>query len=190
VFEPFFTTKGDKGTGLGLATVYGIVKQSGGHLSVYSEPGHGTSFRLWFPRLDSESHIPESAEAALPLGGRETVLLCEDEVMVRQLVRTVLEMQGYTVLEASDGASALRAAAEHTGPIHLLLTDVVMPGGMSGKDVAEQISALRPDVKILFMSGYTDDAIVHHGVLEEGTAFIHKPFVPTALARKVREVLD
>jgi two-component system, cell cycle sensor histidine kinase and response regulator CckA len=190
IFEPFFTTKGkEKGTGLGLSTVYGIVKQSGGHISVYSEVGHGTTFKIYLPEYDA----PETTEsAAVPNAssrGSETVLLVEDEDVVRGLARQILEQEGYSVLEASRGEEALSLCAAYKQPIQLLLTDVVMPE-TSGKEVADRLRTLRPEIKVLFMSGYTDEAIVHHGVLDAKVEFIQKPFTPVALARKVREVID
>ncbi len=191
IFEPFFTTKEPgKGTGLGLATVYGIVQQSGGFLWVYSEPGHGTSFKTYFPQLDEAAASGAARPVALPVPrGRETVLLVEDAAAVRAVTRAVLERQGYTVLEAPNGEAALRLGAKHRGPIHLLLTDVVMPE-LSGRQLAEQLAALRPAMRVLYTSGYTDDAVFRHGVLEAGIAYLQKPFTPDALARKVREVLD
>ena len=189
IFEPFFTTKeAGKGTGLGLATVYGIVKQSGGFIWVYSEPGHGTSFKIYLPRVD-EPVSRASAAAPELVGGSETVLVVEDVAAVRAVARQMLERHGYTVLEAPDGETALRLAGKHQGPIRLLLTDVVMPE-VSGRQLADQLLELRPDMKVLFMSGYTDDAIVRHGVLQEGIAYLQKPFTPETLARKVRAVLD
>jgi two-component system cell cycle sensor histidine kinase/response regulator CckA len=191
IFEPFFTTKvKGKGTGMGLSTVYGIVKQSGGYIWVYSEPNQGSTFKIYLPRVDDPIETQEAANLAdeLPTGA-ETVLLVEDEEAVRSLVCRVLRASGYTVLESLNPADALRMAREHPDPIHLLLTDVVMPQ-MSGREVANHVIVLRPSTKVLFISGYTDDAIVHHGVLDPKTAFLHKPFSPDDLARKVREVLD
>ncbi|MEK6280731.1 MAG: ATP-binding protein [Acidobacteriota bacterium] len=191
IFDPFFTTKEvGKGTGLGLATVYGIVKQSGGSVWVYSEVGQGTTFKIYLPlvegsveKLKVDTGVPEL------LSGVETVLLVEDEEVVREMAMEVLQECGYQVLEAKDGSDALQVARQHAGEIHLMLTDVVMPR-MSGRELTKQLTPSRPDMKVLYMSGYTDDAIVHHGVLDEGTAFIGKPFSMHALARKIRETLD
>ncbi len=191
VFEPFFSTKGQgKGTGLGLSTVYGIVKQSDGYIFLYSEPGCGSTFKLYLPRVEEAAVEVETGmmPAGLPQG-TETVLLVEDEPGVRALVRDTLRMHGYTVLEARHGIEALLTAKQHTGPIHLLMTDVVMPQ-MSGREVADRLFVTRSDLRVLFMSGYTENAIVHHGVLHPGTAFLQKPFSPESLARKVRDVLD
>lgn len=192
IFEPFFTTKGrGKGTGLGLATVYGIVQQSDGHIHVSSKPGRGTTVKVFLPRAPGDQ--PVAAEPAgradKPCRGSETVLLVEDESSIRIMMGRELQAQGYQVLEAEDGADALKRAREHKGPVDLLLTDVVMPR-LGGRELAEELAALRPDMKVLFMSGYTDDEIVRHGVLRAQTAFIQKPFAPSELARKVREVLD
>ncbi|HEX9393910.1 MAG TPA: ATP-binding protein, partial [Gemmatimonadales bacterium] len=191
IFEPFFTTKGPgKGTGLGLATVYGIVKQSGGFVWVYSEVGHGTSFKIYLPQV-AEAADAHRAQAPAPAmsRGTETVLVVEDAPAVRAVTRQVLERQGYTVIEAAGGDAALQLAAAHAGPIHLLLTDVVMPG-LSGRQVAERLAIRRPEMRVLYASGYTDDSIVRHGILEEGIAYLQKPFTPESLARKVRNVLD
>jgi len=192
IFEPFFTTKEQgKGTGLGLATAYGIVKQSGGHLWVYSEVGRGTMFKVYLPRIGEvvEAAAPGSSRIALSQGS-ETILLVEDEAGVRALILEVLTERGYTVLEACNGDEALRLCEQRSSPIHLLLTDVVMPGGMNGRELAEQLTSLHPELKVLYMSGYTDEAIIHHGVLDRGTIFLQKPFTPDALERKAREVLE
>jgi PAS domain S-box-containing protein len=192
IFEPFFTTKEKgKGTGLGLSTVYGIVKQSGGNIWVYSEPGHGTTIKIYLPRVEEDLDTLHGRDEtdSLP-GGSETVLLVEDEQEVRSLAHRLLSQQGYKVLEAANGEEALRVVQEHIGKkIHLLLTDVVMPQ-MGGKELAEKLKILRPDIKVLYTSGYTDDAIVHHGILDSGVVLLQKPFSPAALAQKVREVLD
>jgi PAS domain S-box-containing protein len=190
IFEPFFTTKEKgQGTGLGLSTVYGIVKQSEGYVWVYSEPGRGTTFKLYFPRVgEPAASLPAPREAAT-LTGTETILLAEDDEMLGPLAKGLLEKLGYTVLEANNADRALAVARAHPGPIHLLVSDVVMPGA-SGRDLARRLAETRPDTRVLYVSGYTDDAIVHHGMLEPGLHFLQKPFTPAALARKVREVLD
>jgi PAS domain S-box-containing protein len=191
LFEPFFTTKEKgKGTGLGLATVYGIVKQSGGFIWVYSELGRGSTFKIYLPRVDEPVGTREGPTVATPIArGTETVLLAEDEAPVRAVARHVLERYGYTVLEAPNAEAALDIAERHSGPIHLLLTDVIMPG-MSGRDLALRLAPLRPETRVIYMSGYTDDAITRHGVLEPGLSYVQKPFTPDMIARKVREVLD
>jgi PAS domain S-box-containing protein len=193
VFEPFFTTKEvGKGTGLGLATAYGIIKQSNGHIAVCSEPGIGTVFRIYLSRTagtaGERAAKTRKEHDPIPLG-TETVLLAEDDLALRALTRDILEMQGYAVVEATDVEDAQRVSERHEGIVHLLITDVVMPR-MSGRALADAIRRQRPAIKVLFMSGYTDDAIVHHGVLDPGTAFLQKPFTPVTLGRKVREVLD
>ena len=191
IFEPFFTTKGPrKGTGLGLAMVYGIVKQSGGSIWVYSEPGQGTTFKIYLPQIeDPIDGSFENSTLTAPCHGRETLLVVEDEDGVRDLVRDILESVGYTVLEAPHGAGALEVSERHAGPIHLLLTDVVMPE-MSGRELAQRFATLRPETKVLFMSGYTANAVVHHGVLDPDTEFLPKPITAAVLTRKVREILD
>jgi len=191
IFEPFFTTKGPgKGTGLGLATVYGVVKQSGGYIYVYSEVNHGTTFKIYLPQVTAEIDTPSpETEKRRSARGTETILFVEDEQSVRELVRDYLVGAGYCMLEASDGVQALKVAAAHPGPIHMLITDVVMPH-LSGPELATKLSAERTDLKILFISGYTDDTVFRHGVLEGGVAFLQKPFNLKALAQKIREVLS
>jgi PAS domain S-box-containing protein len=192
IFEPFFTTKEKgKGTGLGLATVYGIVKQSGGYIWVYSEPGQGTTFKVYFPRVreaEEPAVLPEPvAETVTPRQNNRTALLVEDEALLRSLERQYLEASGYTVLEAKSGAEAIQVAGEHKGPIALLMTDVVMPG-MSGRALAEQIAERRPGIKILYVSGYPDQTIARHGVLESNMHFLQKPFSAESLKRKLEEL--
>lgn len=191
IFEPFFTTKEKgRGTGLGLATVYGIVRQAGGHIWLYSEPGQGATFKIYLPR--TSDFIPleiDSSSAAAPLGGSEVVLVVEDEPAVRQLAIQTLKRHGYTVLEATDGEQALRIAQGREHEISLLITDVVMPQ-MNGKELADRLQKANPAIFVLYASGYTANTIVHHGVLEPGVAFLSKPFTPVVLARKVREILD
>jgi PAS domain S-box-containing protein len=189
IFEPFFTTKEQgKGTGLGLSTVYGIVKQSGGHIGVHSEQGRGTTFKLYLPQVDEDEGLPVEDPRETPAKGTETVLLVEDELQVRKFAALVLRDTGYKVLEASDGEGALSLAKQHKGRIHLLLTDVVMPG-MSGKELSERLKQHRPGIKVIFASGYTDDTILHHGVLGPEMEFIQKPFTLSGLTSKVRQVL-
>jgi two-component system, cell cycle sensor histidine kinase and response regulator CckA len=191
LFEPFFTTKEiGKGTGLGLATVYGIVKQAGGHIEVESELGKGATFSIYLPRVHEKNQGEQSASGLhkSPMG-QETILLVEDDEIVRNLAEMSLERCGYRLLVAKDGKDALRLAGEHKGPIHLLVSDVVMPG-MGGRAVAEDMKTLRPDIKILYVSGYPTDEVVRQGILEATMPFLQKPFKPVQLARKVREVLD
>ena len=192
-FEPFFTTKQKgKGTGLGLATVFGIVRQSGGHVEVYSEVGVGTTFKLCFPRctdpfVDSADPAP-AVRVSVPRG-TETILLVEDDAQLRSMARNILLRQGYRVLDAADGVEALKLSAAESAEIHLLLTDVVMPH-MNGRELARRLADTRPLTKVLYMSGYTDNAIVHNGILDHGVSFLQKPITPDALGRKVRQVLD
>jgi len=191
LFEPFFTTKEPgRGTGLGLATVYGIVKQSDGYIWAYSELGHGTTFKMYLPRVAELATAPESTRGTpTPARGSETVLVVEDQEEVRNLTQRVLEARGYAVLAAANGAEALEIVDRHPTPIHLMITDVVMPG-MNGREVAQLACAKRKDLKVLFVSGYTGEAVFQHRLLEPGVAFLQKPFTPDALARKTREVLD
>jgi len=191
IFEPFYTTKElGKGTGLGLATVYGIVKQSGGYIWVYSELNQGTLFKVYLPRVDESVQPAKKNEPeAVVRESCETILLAEDSVSLREMAREYLESVGYVVLEAASGREALQKAKEFDGPIHLLLTDIVMPE-MSGPELARHMTELRPEIKIIFTSGYTNDAIARQGVLDPAVAFIQKPYRPKALARKIQEVLD
>jgi signal transduction histidine kinase len=189
IFEPFFTTK-EEGTGLGLATVYGIVKQNDGFINVYSEPDHGTTFRIYLPRHAAEAghDLPGGRLEPMPTG-EETVLLVEDEPAIIRLGKAMLEGLGYRVLTASDPEGALAMALAHSGEVHLLITDVIMPG-MNGRELAAQLARALPRLKCLFMSGYTADVTAHHGVLDEGVHFMQKPFSRRDLASKVREALD
>jgi len=192
IFEPFFTTKAKgEGTGLGLSTVYGIITQSGGHIWVYSEPARGTSFKIYLPQVQQPSPQveQESVDMDAP-GGWETVLVVEDDAIVREMVCETLAIFGYKVLEADCGAKAQQICSEHHEPIHLLLTDVIMPGGQSGAQLAAVLTDRYENMAVMYMSGYTDNAIAQHGVLEPGFAFIQKPFVAKELAVKVRQVLD
>ncbi|MBW1712184.1 MAG: response regulator, partial [Deltaproteobacteria bacterium] len=191
IFEPFFTTKEmGKGTGLGLSTVYGIVQQSGGQVKVFSEPGQGATFQVLLPLIEDEAEPliePWTRPSAEP--GSETVLLVEDEKSVRSLVREILEAKGHLVLEASDGSQALQVSLDHQGPIHLLVTDVIMPG-MSGPQLAREIEVQHPDIRVLYISGYTQQGLASQDLSRAGTAFLHKPFRPSALSREVRRLLD
>jgi two-component system cell cycle sensor histidine kinase/response regulator CckA len=192
IFEPFFTTKDQgKGTGLGLSTVYGIVEQSNGTIWVYSEPGKGTTFKIYLPCLNEapQQQSPARGETRTGTHGHETILLVEDEQAVRSLTKRILESAGYTVLQAGNGSEALALLDRHGSPIDLLLTDVVMPG-MNGRELATRIASVRPQMKVLYTSGYTDDAILRHGVLDDTSRFISKPYTPLELTRRVRDVLD
>lgn len=190
IFEPFFTTKEmGRGTGLGLSTVYGIVNQVGGNIWVYSEPGEGSTFKIYLPRVDEPIYERREEEQKEVPWGSETVLVIEDEETVRRLAVRLLKRQGYKVLEASNGGEAFILCERYSDPIHLILTDVVMPG-VSGRELAERLQKIHPEAKVLYMSGYTDNVILHHGILEQGLSFIQKPFTLEALARKVRQMLD
>jgi len=191
IFEPFFTTKGlGKGTGLGLATVYGIAKQSGGHVAVFSELGQGATFKIYLPPVKEKVPSAKSLhDQKVAPHGNETILLVEDDSAVRGIIKLALQALNYTVLEARNGEDAVRLCERHTEPIHLLLTDVVMPE-MGGRQVAERLEACKKGIKVLFLSGYTDDAVIRHGILQAEVAFLQKPFTPMALANKVRDVLD
>jgi two-component system cell cycle sensor histidine kinase/response regulator CckA len=192
IFEPFFTTKDrGEGTGLGLATVYGIVKQSRGSIWIYSEVGHGTTFKIYLPCVETTEQVapPGPRVASAAVHGNETILVADDQRGIRAVIRAALIRYGYTVLLASDGVEALRIVSEHADPIHLLLTDVVMPA-MSGCELVSRMRHTHPNVKVLYTSGYTDDAIVRHGILEPDAQFLEKPFTPQALVKRIREVLD
>jgi two-component system cell cycle sensor histidine kinase/response regulator CckA len=192
VFEPFFTTKRlHEGTGLGLSTVYGIVKQSGGHLAMYSEPGHGTIFKIYLPRVDSPAQAKATDDSSIAFvhRGGETILIVEDDDALRIVARRALEQCGYAVLEASDGRKAMQLCAQHEGTLDLVVTDMVMPE-MSGAELAERIAMSFPDVKLLLMSGYTRDEAARRGIASERYSFLEKPFTPMKLAARVRELLD
>ena len=191
IFEPFFTTKEKgKGTGLGLAMVYGIVKQSGGYVWVYSEEGQGAAFKIYLPAVEQPVENTEPHASPLEkLAGTEAILLVEDETSVRELISQYLRDMGHTVAEASDGTEALEVASRHQGPLHMLVTDMVMPK-MSGRELADRLLELNPQLKILFISGYTSDSAARHGILEGEMAFLQKPFGLRDLARKIREVLN
>jgi two-component system, cell cycle sensor histidine kinase and response regulator CckA len=191
IFEPFFTTKAaGQGTGLGLATVYGIVRQSGGQIEAYSEVGHGTAFKIYLPAIDAPVTVSGETEAfdceAL---GTETVLLVEDEDGVRTMALMALQNCGYITLAASNGQEAMRLLRSHVGPVDIMITDVVMPG-MSGTELAEGARLLRPLMKVMYVSGYTDDSVVRHGLLHADVAFLQKPYTPASLGRKLRQVLQ
>jgi two-component system cell cycle sensor histidine kinase/response regulator CckA len=190
IFEPFFTTKAPgQGTGLGLSTVYGIVKQSEGYVWVYSEPGKGARFKIYLPRVDAAAEPISRARNPVSVGGSETILLVEDDDAMRVLTQSCLEGGGYVVLSAANAESAVRSATAHDAPIHLLLTDVVMPG-ISGPELAKSLSASRPETKVLYMSGYTAELIAQQGVLNRDISLLEKPFTKEGLLRKVRQVLD
>jgi len=189
IFEPFFTTKEKgRGTGLGLATVYGIVQQSDGRIEVRTAPGAGTTFSISLPRIDAPVASPAPEVASATLRGSETVLVVEDHDDVRHMIIASLEACGYQVLEAPNGRAAIELTGQHPGTIDLLVTDVIMPG-MTGKEMADALSLMRPEMKVLFISGYSGEVIAHRGVLDAGVAYLGKPFTPSVLAAKVREVL-
>jgi CheY-like chemotaxis protein len=190
IFEPFFTTKSlGKGTGLGLSTVHGIVVQAGGRVEVESAPAQGTTFTVFLPRAEEEFAPVDLSKQVATVRGTETILLAEDEAAVRRFTRTVLEANGYTVLEAANGEDGVHVAAGHPGPIHLIISDVVMPR-MGGWDLAEKVGEIRPGIKVLFISGYADDESLRSGLPQTSKTFLQKPFSPSTLAAKVRQSLD
>lgn len=190
IFEPFFTTKPkDKGSGLGLATVFGAVKQNNGFINVYSEPAKGTTFKIYFPRFYGEIDVPAKKQEDIPLQGTESILVVEDEEQVLDLAKSSLELYGYTVFTAKSPGDAILLCERGDRKLDLLISDVVMPE-MNGKELKERLSVLKPEMKVIFMSGYTADVVAHRGILEEGINFLQKPFTPRSLARKVREVLN
>jgi CheY-like chemotaxis protein len=190
IFEPFFSTKeAGKGTGLGLSTVYGIIKQSDGYIWVYSEVGVGTTFKIYLPRVGGKAAPAQQEEPSALPRGTETVLLVEDEASLRELLQEGLESNGYSVLVAREGAEALQIAARHTGTISIIVTDVIMPG-MAGPKIVELVAMTRPEIKVLYISGYSDEAVTRHGLIGPGRAFLSKPFGFDVLLRKVRECLD
>ena len=190
MFEPFFTTKElGKGTGLGLSMVYGIVKQSGGSIWVRSAPGRGTTFKIYLPRVGGQAPAKPVAMPSQQARGHETVLIVEDEPALRELTKRVLQGAGYVVLEAACGADALQLLAQHPDEVHLMFTDVVMPG-MNGRELAARLAVMRPAMRVLYTSGYTEDAILRHGVLDDPSRFLSKPYSPAELRRRIREALD
>jgi len=191
IFEPFFTTKeAGKGTGLGLATVHGIVKQSGGHIWVYSEPGQGTTFKIYLPQTQMQEPVRSELVRVRPALGTETILLVEDEDAVRGFTHRVLTTKGYTVLMAQNGPEAIEICKQYQDPIHLLLTDMIMPGGLYGPELAKRLLSIYPKLKVIYMSGYTDGSLIDRSLLAADVVFLQKPFTPDGLVGKLREVLD